>query len=399
MSAPDVAENDIENAQTFVPGDEDLPAPLPFQFSAASALTKARQESLESWHRKFLGLAAGSLGDLLRLDLNLELVSVQIQTYGDMVQERDGENECILFRMHPQPGIWLLDLPVSLSLLIVDRMMGGPGVLAAGETRELTELDQVIFQQFAETLLADYARNWRPHAELKAEVLRQVRNLNYQLIHQPEELILRVGIQVEFKGSKSIMWMVAPIISVEDLLSRSLASDDRVKKEDEALADKKKSPMGFVPVPVSIRWQGFQMTLREVEAMSPGDVLVLDNRKCETAAVWLGDRAKFSGRVSREAQKTTLTITGHLESIMQTEVLQTPSRDLVMDIPVSLSVELGQTQLEVRDVLNLGAGSVIELNKLQEEPVDVRINGRLIARGEIVLVKNNLAVKITELIN
>lgn len=83
---------------------------------------------------------------------------------------------------------------------------------------------------------------------------------------------------------------------------------------------------------------------------------------------------------------------------MQTEALQAAARNMVMDIPVSLSVELGQTQLEVREVLSLGAGSVIELNKLQEEPVDVRINGRLIARGEIVLVKNNLAVKITELI-
>ena len=82
---------------------------------------------------------------------------------------------------------------------------------------------------------------------------------------------------------------------------------------------------------------------------------------------------------------------------MPTETLAPGQRDLVMDIPVSLSVELGQTQLEVRDVLALGAGSVIELNKLQEEPVDIRINGRLIARGEIVLVKNNLAVKITEL--
>ena len=84
---------------------------------------------------------------------------------------------------------------------------------------------------------------------------------------------------------------------------------------------------------------------------------------------------------------------------MPTDTLSSPQRDLVMDIPVSLSVELGQTQLEVRDVLALGAGSVIELNKLQEEPVDIRINGRLIARGEIVLVKNNLAVKITELIS
>jgi flagellar motor switch protein FliN/FliY len=75
-----------------------------------------------------------------------------------------------------------------------------------------------------------------------------------------------------------------------------------------------------------------------------------------------------------------------------------PPRNLVMDIPVSLSVELGQTHMEVRDVLNLGTGSVIELNKLQEEPVDLRINGRLIARGEVVIIKNNLAVKIIELI-
>ena len=84
---------------------------------------------------------------------------------------------------------------------------------------------------------------------------------------------------------------------------------------------------------------------------------------------------------------------------MQAETLPAAARSLVMDIPVSLSVELGQTQLEVREVLALAAGSVIELNKLQEEPVDIRINGRLIARGEIVLVKNNLAVKITELAN
>jgi len=75
-----------------------------------------------------------------------------------------------------------------------------------------------------------------------------------------------------------------------------------------------------------------------------------------------------------------------------------PSRNLVMDIPVALSVELGQTQMEVRDVLNLGTGSIIELNKLQEEPVDLRVNGRLIARGEVVIIKNNLAVKISELV-
>jgi len=83
---------------------------------------------------------------------------------------------------------------------------------------------------------------------------------------------------------------------------------------------------------------------------------------------------------------------------MPTETTSPSRNNLVMDIPVSLSVELGQTQMEVRDVLNLGTGSVIELNKLQEEPVDLRINGRLIARGEVVIIKNNLAIKISELV-
>ena len=83
---------------------------------------------------------------------------------------------------------------------------------------------------------------------------------------------------------------------------------------------------------------------------------------------------------------------------MPAETISPARNNLVMDIPVALSVELGQTQMEVRDVLNLGTGSIIELNKLQEEPVDLRVNGRLIARGEVVIIRNSLAVKISELI-
>jgi flagellar motor switch protein FliM len=312
MNDTEIAEPEVENAQGFTPPGEPTNL-IPFHFSNASSLTPARQQSLENWHRNFLKMAAGSLGDLLRLQLDLKLVSVQIQSYGEMVEERGAENQCVLFRMNPQPGIWLLDLPVSLSLMLVDRMMGGPGEIQEGETRELTELDQTIFQQFAETFLADYAKSWRPHAELKAEVMRQVRNLNYQLIHQPDALILRVGIQVAIKESKTTMWLVVPITSVEDLLVKSLASDEHVKAEDHAKVKDKKSPMGSVPVRVSVRWQGFQMTLREVDEISLGDVLMLDNRKCEAATVWLGDKAKFAGRVAREPHKTTITITTPLE--------------------------------------------------------------------------------------
>jgi flagellar motor switch protein FliM len=313
MATLEATDTENPTAEETMAAADELAASRPFQFSAASSLTPSRQQSLENWHRAFLRTAASRLTDLLRLNVGLELDSVQIQSYGQMIEDRGEDNHCVLFRMHPQPGIWLLDLPVALSLLLVERMMGGPGVLPTEEIRELTELDQTVFLQFAETLLADYARSWKPHAELRSEVMRQVRNLNYQLIHQPDDLILRVGVRVLCKESKSLMWLVVPIVSVEDLLLRSLAPADRVREDEHAVIKDKKSPLGSVPVPVSIRWQGFQMSLREVDAMSVGDVLVLDTKKCESAAVCFGERAKFLGRVVRDPQKTTLTITGPIE--------------------------------------------------------------------------------------
>jgi flagellar motor switch protein FliM len=307
MSA-DVADPEVQN-----PAAEAEDSARRHHFSSASTLSTARQESLENWHRNFLKAASSSLTDLLRLDFTLNLQSVAIQTYGEMVAERGSDNQCVLFRMLPQPGIWLLDLPVALSHAMVDRMMGGTGALPDGELNDLTELDQSILQEFSDKLLGDYAKIWRPHAELKPEVMRQVRNLNYQLIHQPDALILRVAIEVAFNEAKATLWLVVPITSVEDLLIRSLASDENVKAEDSTKAKDAKSSVGSVPVPVSIRWQGFQMTLRDLEGLGLGDVLMLDNKKCLNAAVWLGEKAKFSGKVARDPQKTTITITGKFE--------------------------------------------------------------------------------------
>lgn len=73
------------------------------------------------------------------------------------------------------------------------------------------------------------------------------------------------------------------------------------------------------------------------------------------------------------------------------------SMDLLMDVDLDLSVELGRASIPVRDVLQLGPGSIVELEKLAGEPVDIMINGKLIARGEVVVVDENFGVRITEI--
>jgi len=73
------------------------------------------------------------------------------------------------------------------------------------------------------------------------------------------------------------------------------------------------------------------------------------------------------------------------------------SMDLLFDVDLNLSVELGRATMPVREILQLGPGSIIELQKLAGEPVDIMVNGKLIARGEVVVVDENFGVRVTEI--
>ncbi|MBV6273181.1 flagellar motor switch protein FliN [Alcaligenaceae bacterium CGII-47] len=72
--------------------------------------------------------------------------------------------------------------------------------------------------------------------------------------------------------------------------------------------------------------------------------------------------------------------------------------DMIMDIPVQLSVELGRTRLTIKNILQLGQGSVVELDGLAGEPMDIYVNGYLIAQGEVVVVEDKYGIRVTDII-
>jgi len=73
--------------------------------------------------------------------------------------------------------------------------------------------------------------------------------------------------------------------------------------------------------------------------------------------------------------------------------------DMLLDVNLEISVELGRSRLKFRDVLNLAQGSVVELSRQTSEPVDILVNGALLASGEVVVVDDQFAVRITKLLN
>jgi len=73
--------------------------------------------------------------------------------------------------------------------------------------------------------------------------------------------------------------------------------------------------------------------------------------------------------------------------------------DFILDVPLELTVQLGMTKMLIRDLLQLGQGSVVELDKLAGEPMEILINNKLVARGEVVVVNEKFGVRLTDIVS
>ena len=72
--------------------------------------------------------------------------------------------------------------------------------------------------------------------------------------------------------------------------------------------------------------------------------------------------------------------------------------NLIMDVPLEVTVELGRTTKSIQDILEFAPGTIIELDKIAGEPIDVLVNGKYVARGEVVVIEENFGVRVTEII-
>lgn len=89
--------------------------------------------------------------------------------------------------------------------------------------------------------------------------------------------------------------------------------------------------------------------------------------------------------------------TDRTEALMQE--IGNQNLDLVMDIPVTLSMELGRTRISIQELLQLNSGSVVELQRMADEPMDVLVNGTLVAHGEAVVIGDKFGVRLTDVVS
>ena len=83
---------------------------------------------------------------------------------------------------------------------------------------------------------------------------------------------------------------------------------------------------------------------------------------------------------------------------MVTPLNQQENIELIMDVPLEVTVELGRTNKSIKEILEFSPGTIIELDKLAGEPIDVLVNGKFVAKGEVVVIEENFGIRVTEII-
>jgi len=130
-----------------------------------------------------------------------------------------------------------------------------------------------------------------------------------------------------------------------------------------------------------------------MEEQSTSDVGTQADANAAPAASAAGSDANAEADYERAAFKDLNDNSGQLTTAIETNL------DVILDIPVTLSMEIGRTELPINSLLQLNQGSVVELDRLAGEPMDVLINGTLIAHGEVVVINEKFGIRLTDVIS
>lgn len=138
--------------------------------------------------------------------------------------------------------------------------------------------------------------------------------------------------------------------------------------------------------------------MAEEQNTQPDEEQGLDDWAAALAEQEAADAARAAEPATAETMPAAANIFENFDAPVEKRPDLPPNFDMIMDIPVNLTVELGRTKIAIRSLLQLAQGSVVELDGLAGEPMDVLVNGCLIAQGEVVVVNDKFGIRLTDIV-
>lgn len=336
-------------------------------------LTDIERDAMGEIGNISMGSAATTLSILLSRRVSITTPKVNVTSLNDVRQNYPAPYLIIeVGYTHGLTGSNLLAIRADDALIISDLMMGGDG---SNPPSELNELYMSAVSEAMNQMMGAVATSMSTVFKKKIDIAPPVCNL-HDLASEPtissitggDEPVVQVSFRMEVEDliDSEIMQIVTLDVAKELIgnLMNSVQSTPAAPPAPEPQPVPQAQPVAAAPSPAPTYPQ--PVAARAPSHQPPPDVAVQP--------------------VQFTALKATA-MPGYDANI-----------GLIMDVPLQVTVELGRTRKLIREILELGPGSVIELDKLAGEPVDILANGKLIAKGEVVVIDENFGVRITEII-
>lgn len=379
-------------------------------------LTESEKDAVGEISNISMGTAATTLSSLLSQKVNITTPKVEVATWDDLSREYD--RPCVMMQISYKEGLAgnnVLILKENDVKIITDLMMGGTGT--ANPDEPLSELHLSAIGEAMNQMMGSAATSMSSMFNRKIDISPPVANLveTYNELDEGMPAFLnKPFVKVAFKMQigdliDSEIMQLYPKEFAQELLNMFMPSSDDSANSQPASQPQAQPAASQAPVqqpapqPQTQPVQQPDMGMQQPNMMGQGMPMQgMPYGYGMPMQGMMGQAMPMQGMsMQGYAQPQDVNVAPAAFQPFATDVnplSQKENIELIKDVPLEVTVELGRTTKSIKDILEFAPGTIVELNKIAGESVDVLVNGKYVAKGEVVVIEESFGVRITEII-
>ena len=364
-----------------------------------TSLTDNEKDAIGEIANISMGTAATTLFSLVNRKVEISTPVVSLATWDDIVEAY--ERPCVFIRIAYTVGLDgnnLLILKENDVKIITDLMMGGDGTNTDGELGELhlSAICEAMNQMMgsAATSLSSMLNKTIDISPPHADLIDLQENVDEGTI---DEFLKNPFVKISFKMEigdlvNSTIMQLYPISFAKEMCASITQNMEQDAAANASVTPQPKAKPEPQPTPQPAPQQTMQSQGMMGQAMQ-GQPMMGQPMQGQPMMGQPMMRQPMMGQPVNVQPAQFQPFMGDLSAAFQKENI-----DLIMDVPLEVTVELGRTSKSIQEILDFAPGTIIELNKIAGEPIDVLVNGKYVAKGEVVVIEESFGVRITEII-
>ena len=384
-------------------------------------LTESEKDAVGEISNISMGTAATTLSSLLSQKVNITTPKVEVATWDDLSREYD--RPCVMMQISYKEGLAgnnVLILKENDVKIITDLMMGGTGT--ANPDEPLSELHLSAIGEAMNQMMGSAATSMSSMFNRKIDISPPVANLveTYNELDEGMPVFLnKPFVKVAFKMQigdliDSEIMQLYPKEFAQELLNMFMPSSDDSATSQPASQPQAQPAASQAPVQQPAPQPQTQPVQQPDMGMQQPNMMgqAMPQQGMPMQGMPYGYGMPMQGMMGQAMPMQGMSMQGYAQpqdvnvapaafQPFATDVnplSQKENIELIKDVPLEVTVELGRTTKSIKDILEFAPGTIVELNKIAGESVDVLVNGKYVAKGEVVVIEESFGVRITEII-